>query len=79
MDRLPALADDLVALHPSAIVAATVLEAMAAKHATTTIPIIMAQLIDPVGSGLVDSYARPGGNVTGRTISGSVAPKMRLL
>ena len=79
VDRLPALADDLVALHPSAIVTATLLEATAAKHATATIPIIMAQVIDPVGSGLVDSYAHPGGNVTGLTITGSVAPKMRLI
>ena len=79
LDHLPALADELVALQPSAIVAAVLPEAIAARHATSTIPIVMAQLIDPIGSGLVDSLEHPGGNVTGLTISGSYPPKLRLL
>jgi putative tryptophan/tyrosine transport system substrate-binding protein len=79
LDRLPVLADELVALQPSAIMTATVLETIAASHATSTIPIVMAQVIDPVGSGLVDSLDHPGGNVTGLTISGSYPPRLRLL
>jgi putative ABC transport system substrate-binding protein len=64
-ERLPELAADLVRLKVDLIVATATPSALAAKRATTTIPIVMANAGDPVGSGLVASLARPGGNVTG--------------
>jgi putative ABC transport system substrate-binding protein len=64
-ERLPALAAELVALKVDVIVAASILPALAAKEATSTLPIVVASVGDPVGSGLVTSLARPGGNVTG--------------
>jgi putative tryptophan/tyrosine transport system substrate-binding protein len=63
-DRLPELAADLVRLKVDVIVAASQ-GAASAKKATTTIPIVMTNAVDPVGAGLVASLARPGGNVTG--------------
>jgi putative ABC transport system substrate-binding protein len=68
MDRLPALAADLVRLGVDIIVATGLNPSpVAAMNATTTIPIVMTTTIDPVGTGLVASLARPGGNVTGLT------------
>jgi putative tryptophan/tyrosine transport system substrate-binding protein len=64
-NRLPQLAAELVRLPVDVIVAANVGAALAAKSATSTIPIIMITGSDPVGRGLVASVARPGGNVTG--------------
>ncbi len=64
-DRLPALAADLVRLKVDVIVTAGPLVTRAAKEATSTIPIVMAQDPDPVGNGFVASLARPGGNITG--------------
>ena len=64
-ERLPELAAELVRLKVDLIVASGTPSSLAAKSATTTIPIVMAQAGDPVGSGLVASLARPGGNVTG--------------
>ena len=64
-ERLPELAAELVRLKVDLIVVAGTPSSLAAKSATTTIPIVMAQAGDPVGSGLVASLARPGGNVTG--------------
>ncbi len=64
-ERLPELAADLVRLKVDLIVVAGTPSALAAKKATTTIPIVMATAGDPVGAGLVASLARPGGNVTG--------------
>jgi putative ABC transport system substrate-binding protein len=66
-ERLPDLAAELVALKPDLIMARGGPGATAAKRATATIPIVMYNATDPVGIGLVDSLARPGGNVTGLT------------
>src|SRR5438552_11336302 len=65
LERLPALAAELVALKVDVIVAASTPPALAAKQATRTLPIVFAATADAVASGLVTSLARPGGNVTG--------------
>src|SRR5262247_2045938 len=65
LDRIPELAADLVRLKVDLIVTQGTPIALAAKSATTTIPIVMGSGGDPVGAGLVASLARPGGNVTG--------------
>ncbi len=67
MDRLPALAEELVRLKVDLIVTATRRVSLAAKNATTTIPIVMAYAANVVETGLVRSLARPGGNITGLT------------
>ena len=67
MSHLPELAAELVRLKVDAIVAYQTPAATAAKQATGDIPIVMASVGDPVGTGLVVSLARPGGNVTGTT------------
>ena len=64
-DRLPELAADLVRFKVDLIVAASTQPVLAAKSATTTIPIVMTNAGDPVAAGLVASLARPGSNVTG--------------
>jgi ABC-type uncharacterized transport system substrate-binding protein len=64
-ERLPERATDLVSLKVDLIVTTSGPSALAAKKATTSIPIVMANAGDPVGEGLVASLARPGGNVTG--------------
>jgi putative ABC transport system substrate-binding protein len=64
-ERLPGLAAELVRLPVDVIVAGGAPAIRAAKHATSTIPIVMAFSFDPVAGGLVASLARPGGNVTG--------------
>jgi putative ABC transport system substrate-binding protein len=68
LDRLPALAAELVSLEVDLIIAVGTLAPLAAKRATVTIPIVMAAAGDPVGSGLIASLARPGGNVTGTSL-----------
>jgi putative tryptophan/tyrosine transport system substrate-binding protein len=65
LERLPALAAELVALKVDVIVAGSTPHALAAKQATRTLPIVFAAADDAVGSGLVTGLARPGGNVTG--------------
>jgi putative ABC transport system substrate-binding protein len=67
-ERLPALAADLVRLKVDVIVAAATQNVAAAKQATRTIPIVMTDAANPVGTGLVASLARPGGNVTGLSV-----------
>ena len=68
-ERLPALANELVRLKVDVIVAVTNQPVLAAKRATTSIPIVMIAGLDPVGFGLVASLAQPGGNVTGTSAS----------
>jgi putative ABC transport system substrate-binding protein len=65
LDRLRALAAELVGLKVDVIVTAGGISTRSAKEATVTIPIVMTQDIDPVGNGFVASLARPGGNITG--------------
>jgi len=73
-DRLPDLAAELVRLELDLIMASSnPLVAAALKRATTTVPIVMVGTIDPVGTGLVTSLARPGGNITG--LSGNTGPE----
>jgi putative tryptophan/tyrosine transport system substrate-binding protein len=76
LDRLPALAADLVRRRVAVIVAAGTAAALAAKAATTTIPIVVATAGDPVALGLVASLNRPGANLTGvANLAGEVSPK----
>jgi putative tryptophan/tyrosine transport system substrate-binding protein len=69
LDRLPALAAELVRLKVDVIVAAPTPAVVAARNATHTIPIVMINVGDPVGLGLAASLARPGGNVTGSSFA----------
>ena len=78
LDRLPALADELVRLKVDVLVTPGTSEALAAKNATRTIPIVFFSGGDPVAAGLVDSLARPGGNITGFTNIGAVLAGKRL-
>jgi putative ABC transport system substrate-binding protein len=66
-DGIPKAVAELTRRKPDIIVVESTAAALAAKRATTTIPIVLALVADPVGSGLVNSLARPGGNVTGLT------------
>ena len=77
-NRLPALADELVRLKVDVLVMSTPSAALAAKNATRTIPIVFLLAGDPVASGLVDSLARPGGNLTGFTTISTVLAGKRL-
>ena len=67
-EALDALAAELVGLKPDLIVTVATSQALAAKRATTTIPVVMATAGDPLRFGVVTSLARPGGNVTGVTL-----------
>jgi putative tryptophan/tyrosine transport system substrate-binding protein len=78
LDRLPALAEELVHLKVDVLIAPTTVEVLAAKNATRTIPIVFFNVPDPVASGLVDSLARPGGNITGFTTITAVLAGKRL-
>jgi ABC-type uncharacterized transport system substrate-binding protein len=77
-ERLPALADELVRLKVDVLLANGTSEARAAKHATRTIPIVFFAVTDPVAAELIDSLARPGGNLTGFTTIGAVLAGKRL-
>ena len=73
VERLPELVSELVRLKVDVIVSGSTVSVLAAKKATTTIPIVFASVFDPVGSGIVKSLARPEGNVTGISIGVSGA------
>jgi putative ABC transport system substrate-binding protein len=66
-DRIPSLVAELVQLKVDVLVTPVFPAIIAAKQATKTIPIVMVTLVDPVATGLIDSLAHPGGNVTGLT------------
>ncbi len=78
LDRLPAMADELVHLKVDVIVAGGRNDTRAARKATRTIPIVGQNLLDPVADGLLESLARPGGNVTGFTAIADVLVGKRL-
>ena len=78
LDRLPALADELVHLKVDVLFTPGINEALAAKNTTRTIPIVFSTTADPVAAGLVDSLARPGGNITGFTYIGAELSGKRL-
>jgi putative tryptophan/tyrosine transport system substrate-binding protein len=65
VDRERRYAAELVALAPDIMLASGTVSVMALQHATRTVPIVFAAVSDPVGAGVVDTLARPGGNVTG--------------
>ena len=74
--RFPTLIAEVIAMEPEVLVVETTPGALAAKRATSTIPIVIVNVSDPVGSGLVASLGRPGGNITGVTDQGmAVAEK----
>jgi putative tryptophan/tyrosine transport system substrate-binding protein len=72
-ERLPPLAAELVALQPRVILAGSQSGALAARNATRTIPILVITSDDPIATGLVNSFARPGGNITGTWTAGDDA------
>lgn len=73
LERMPALAEELARLKPDVIVARSSPSVLAAKKATRTIPIVMPLSSDPVADGIVESLARPGGNITGLSL---MAPEL---
>ena len=78
VERLPELAAELVRLNPDVIVAPYTPPALAAKHATSMIPIVFAGVADAVGAGLIANLGRPGGNITGLTSTGAELGGKRL-
>ncbi len=78
LDRLPGLVAELVQLKVDVLFVANLPAIRAAKEATKTIPIVMVTTVDPVATGLVDSLARPGGNLTGLTTLGRELSGKRL-
>jgi putative ABC transport system substrate-binding protein len=67
IERLPALAQELMERKPDVLLVSTTPGNLAAKAATSTIPIVMVLVADPIGAGIVQSLVRPGGNITGIT------------
>jgi putative ABC transport system substrate-binding protein len=78
LERLPTLADELIRLKVDVLLTPSTPAALAAKDATSTIPIVFYSGSDPVALGLIDSLARPGGNITGFTTIGAVLVGKRL-
>ena len=78
LDRLPALAEELVGLKVDLLLVPATVEALVAKNATRTIPIVCLNIGDPVALGLVNSFARPSGNITGFTAINAVLTGKRL-
>jgi putative ABC transport system substrate-binding protein len=78
LDRLSAFADELVRLKIDVFLTSSTAETLAAKNASSTIPIVFYSGGDPVAGGLVDSLARPGGNITGFTFISPVLAGKRL-
>ena len=72
-ERFPKLIAELLALHVDVIVTAGTPPALAVKRATTSVPLVMIAVGDPIGTGIVPSLARPGGNITGLS---SIAPEL---
>jgi len=68
-ERFPKLVAELISLKVDVLVVGSTVGALAAKKATTTVPIVFAGLVDPVAAGIVPSFARPGGNITGVTFA----------
>jgi len=66
VDRIPSLVAELMQLKVDVFISGNLVAIRAAKQATKTIPIVMVSTADPVTAGLIDSLARPGGNITGR-------------
>src|SRR5262249_3023571 len=82
VDQYPRLAEALVQLRMDLIVTVTALPTLAAKRATNTIPIVMVNVSDPIGQGIIPSLAFPGGNVTGLVLDESAevtAKRLQLL
>jgi putative tryptophan/tyrosine transport system substrate-binding protein len=79
--RMPALAQELILLEPDVIVTGSVPATIAVKSATTKIPIVCASLGEPVSLGLVESYAHPGGNITGiaSILEGMASKRLQLV
>lgn len=67
LDRLPQLVNEVIGLNVDVLVVGSTFAALAAKRATTTVPVVFTGLIDPVSTGIVSSLARPGGNISGVT------------
>ena len=78
IDRLPSLAQELVQLNVAVIVTGTGVATRAAQRATTTIPIVALLPEDPIASGFIDSFNRPGGNITGLTVRNTQLTAKRL-
>jgi ABC-type uncharacterized transport system substrate-binding protein len=76
--RYPDLAAQLVGLNPAVIVTGSTTATLACQKLTTQIPIVSSNLTDPVGTGLISSLARPGGNITGVTVSFDSLPSKLL-
>ncbi len=75
--RFPAVVQKAMDTHPTVLLVTTILSVRAAQQATKTLPIVFVGTNDPVGAGLIDSLARPGGNTTGvATMSDQAAPKL---